>query len=229
MASNNKSRLYHVWQMIKQRCYNKNNVGYRNYGGRGITVCDEWKDSFLSFKEWAINNGYDESLSIDRIDNNGNYEPKNCRWVTRKQQARNRNICRFITYGNETKCLSEWAEGVGITPSMLSDRLRGGWSMEDALNMPKGSKYLQKQIKKITQSLIIGKNIKKIREAKEISQVELAEKVSISQAMLCQIERGTKNPSLQIAVEIAKVLGCRIEDFTGNGDETERTKKNEAS
>ena len=197
--------------MMKQRCYNKNTVGYRNYGGRGITVCNEWKDSFLSFKKWAINNGYDESLSIDRIDNNGNYEPKNCRWVTRKQQARNRNICRFITYGNETKCLSEWAEEAGIAPSLLSDRLRGGWSMEDALNMPKGSRYLQKQIKKITQSLIIGKNIKKIREAKEISQMELAEKIGISQAMLCQIERGTKNPSLQVAAEIAKILGCELE------------------
>ena len=88
------SKLYKVWGGMKTRCYNKNFIYYCNYGGRGIKVCDEWKNDFSKFYKWAINNGYKEGLTIDRINNDGNYEPNNCRWVTRAEQNRNKRYSK---------------------------------------------------------------------------------------------------------------------------------------
>jgi transcriptional regulator with XRE-family HTH domain len=85
-------RLYRIWTHIKQRCYNVNHDAYHRYGGRGIKVCSAWKDGYLSFKEWALNNGYKTDLTIDRIDNDGNYEPKNCQWITKGQNTKKGSI-----------------------------------------------------------------------------------------------------------------------------------------
>lgn len=130
------SRLYAVWCAMKARCHNKNNEAYDRYGGRGIIVCAEWRESFESFQEWAIHNGYADDLSIDRIDNDGNYEPGNCRWVTGVAQANNRRSNRIYEIDGETHTLTEWAQIRGINPKTLFNRIYTGWDFEDALNTP---------------------------------------------------------------------------------------------
>ena len=109
-------KLYAVWQSMKQRCLNKKNKDYKNYGGRGIKICQEWLDNFMNFYNWAINSGYKENvgLSIDRINVNEGYCPDNCRWTDNKNQARNRRTNRKITYKGETHCVSEWLSLLGL-------------------------------------------------------------------------------------------------------------------
>lgn len=121
---------------MKQRCYNKNNDAYCRYGGRGIIICKDWLDDFMTFHDWAMSNGYKENLTIDRIDVNGNYEPNNCRWVDMKTQCRNKRNNRYITINNETHCLSEWCEILGLDRHVIEQRLYYGWSIERALFTP---------------------------------------------------------------------------------------------
>ena len=123
------TRLYNIWQGMKQRCSNKNTIKYKNYGGRGIKVCDEWKNDFLSFYNWAIQNGYDETKNrkeqtLDRIDVNGNYEPNNCRWVTHSINCRNRNNNVYLTKNGISKTIVEWSEELGISQRVLSNRAK---------------------------------------------------------------------------------------------------------
>ena len=130
------TRLYKIFAGMKRRCFNKNEKAYKNYGGRGIKICNEWLSDFMNFYNWAMANGYSDDLTIDRIDNNGNYEPSNCRWVNYKEQARNRRQNLLITYKGETHCLSEWAEIVKIDDKVLSYRLKNNWSIEKVLTTP---------------------------------------------------------------------------------------------
>lgn len=126
-----KTRLYKIWACIKDRCTNPRNARYADYGGRGISVCDEWH-TYIPFREWALSHGYADELSIDRADNNGSYCPENCRWVTRKEQARNKRNNRLIN----GKPLAQWAEEYGIDRCLLRDRLGYGWPLEKALTEP---------------------------------------------------------------------------------------------
>lgn len=128
--------LYHIWEGMKSRCFNSNAKNYGFYGGRGITVCEEWANSFEVFHKWALENGYENDLTIDRIDNNGNYCPENCRWVTRQVQQRNLRSNVSITYGNRTMCVAEWAECFNIPYNVLWERLNNKWSVERALTTP---------------------------------------------------------------------------------------------
>ena len=116
------TRLYNIWFKIKQRCFNKNNPAFNDYGGRGIGVCEEWKNDFQSFYNWAMENGYNEGLSIDRIDNDGNYEPSNCRWTDNKTQCRNRRSNVIVEYKGKKMCLTEAAELSGISINTIYRR-----------------------------------------------------------------------------------------------------------
>ncbi len=102
-------RLYRIWCCMKNRCYNKNSKAYKNYGGRGIKVCDEWLNNFRTFEKWSLENDYKEELTIDRIDNNGIYEPSNCRWITRQSQNKNKRNNIYITYNGEKMLLKDYA------------------------------------------------------------------------------------------------------------------------
>lgn len=142
-----KSRLYKIWKGMRKRCYNEKCYSYENYGGRGIKVCDEWNNDYLVFREWALNNGYDDSLTIDRINVNGNYCPENCRWVDMHVQANNNRNNHLITFDGRTQTLSNWAEEYNINYHTLVARLDRGWSIEESFLIPVG-KYTAGQRKK---------------------------------------------------------------------------------
>lgn len=128
-------RIYDTWRMMIARCENPKAQAFYNYGGRGIKVCKEWHD-FDTFLNWALANGYDETLTIDRRDVNGNYTPNNCRWVSDKVQSNNRRTNHFVTYKGETHTVCEWAEIVKMPYSTLISRLNNGWNIEDAFERP---------------------------------------------------------------------------------------------
>ena len=133
-------RIYKIYYGIKTRCYNTKAIEYKNYGSRGIIMCEEWKNDFKSFYQWAIKNGYEDNLSIDRIDVNGNYEPSNCRWATQEVQANNKRNNRKIEYNGETHNICEWAKIINVKYNTLCMRLdKYHWSVERALSK-KGNK-----------------------------------------------------------------------------------------
>lgn len=119
--------LYRVYYSMKQRCYNPNDKHYSDYGGRGISICDEWLSDFPAFSKWAYENGYAHGLSIDRIDVNGNYEPSNCRWVTQKVQTRNTRRNTYITISGETKVLKDWCTTFGVNCATACNRIKRGY------------------------------------------------------------------------------------------------------
>lgn len=135
---------YHVWTRMKSRCYDRRNPSWEHYGGRGIEVCDKWRYDFAAFladmgRRPAI--GY----SIERINNDGNYEPSNCRWATAKEQANNRTTTLFVDFRGETKTLLEWADIVGIKYQSLISRIHlRGWSVDDALTKPIVTRHRRK-------------------------------------------------------------------------------------
>lgn len=138
----NAERLYQVWKGIKQRCYDKNREVYKYYGGRGITMCDEWKHSYFAFKEWAYTNGYDENApknmcTIDRIDVNGDYCPENCRWVDWTTQSYNRRSNKIVEYNGERKSLLEWSMITGLSTNVLYSRIFAlKWDVHRAFTQP---------------------------------------------------------------------------------------------
>lgn len=128
--------LYSRYKHIKERCYNPNSKSYHRYGGRGIKMCDEWLNNYQLFEDWCLSNGFQEGLAIDRIDNDGNYSPDNCRFVTLKENNQKRNTTRWYTINGETKNLQQWCDHYGIKRGTVYTRLEHGWSIEDALTQP---------------------------------------------------------------------------------------------
>lgn len=134
------TRIYRIYRGIKNRCYNENATDFKDYGGRGIKMCDEWLGSFQAFNDWSIKNGYTNKLSIDRKDNEGGYTPDNCRWVNWLTQNNNRRSNVYITYGGRKLSASEWARKLNVSSDTLTDRKRRGWTDEEIITTPIGGK-----------------------------------------------------------------------------------------
>lgn len=133
-----KARLYVTWTAMKQRCLNPKCKKYSEYGGRGITVSDDWME-YVSFRDWALKNGYADDLQIDRIDNDNGYSPDNCRFVNRPTNQRNRRICKYFEAFGETKNLEDWLKDPRciVSDPSLRKRLSKGMTFEEALSKPK--------------------------------------------------------------------------------------------
>lgn len=129
-----RTRLYKTWIGMKSRCYNSKDKGFIHYGGRGIQIADEWH-SFQPFMDWALNNGYQESLTIERKDVNGNYSPSNCTWATISDQNKNRTNTVHVTYNGETLCVKDWSRKLGISAYALFNRLKK-FSVHEAFTNP---------------------------------------------------------------------------------------------
>lgn len=131
------TRIYKIYKGMLQRCFCKTAKAYPNYGGRGIIVCDEWKKDFMNFYNWAIANGYTDELTIDRINVNGNYCPKNCRWITKAEQSRNTRSNHFLTFNGKTQTICEWSREMNIDHRKICKRINTyGWSVERTLTTP---------------------------------------------------------------------------------------------
>lgn len=129
----NKERLYNTWKCMRQRCFNPNNPSYPHYGGKGVKICDEWMD-YAGFRKWALENGYSDDLSIDRINVDGDYCPENCRWADDKVQMNNQSRNRIILHEGKSYTMAQLAEKLGLSYSALQHRIERGWSIERITN-----------------------------------------------------------------------------------------------
>lgn len=142
-----RTSLFHVWRAMKDRCLNPNNRSYKNYGGKGVRVCDEWLDS-TTFFDWARSSGYEDGLTIERIDVNGDYCPENCKWIPFAEQARNKTNNLMIEIDGVSKCLAQWCDEYDMSYFMVSQRIRKlGWEPKKALTTPPRKTKARKQVK----------------------------------------------------------------------------------
>ena len=136
MSRKSNFRLYRVWDGIVQRCCNPKAKNYHNYGGRGISMCQEWRESFPTFEEYCLSHGWTNGLQVDRIDNEKGYFPDNIRFVTQAVNLRNKRTNHIVTYNGETRCMADWCKLLGISDSTVWRRLKSGWSIEEAFTKP---------------------------------------------------------------------------------------------
>lgn len=144
------SRLYSIWIDMRARCKYEKAINWHLYGGRGIKVCKDWDNDFESFRKWALSNGYESGLQLDRVDNDGNYEPDNCKWSSRSEQGNNRRTCKYITINGVTKTVSEWCDESGVKRSTAYNRIKRGWDGERAVT-EKGQ-----QVRKLSEEDVIS-------------------------------------------------------------------------
>jgi len=211
---------YHAWAMMKQRCYNDKQARSERYMGRGIQVCERWRNSFAAFLEDM--GEAPDGMSIDRIDNDGDYCPENCRWATPKG----------ITANGETLTLSEWARRVGLSRQALLQRMQTGWTIEEAVTTPKGSPRPSRQEDQGQQGVAhkdaqpkqrkaynrtkrrryqLGARITELRQQRNWSQRELAERINGSLAQVSMMETGKTIPTLKMALVLARVFDIAVE------------------
>lgn len=132
-----KHPLHNTWKRMKNRCFNPNNKDYKDYGAKGIIVCDEWATDFVAFYEWAMSHGWKQGLTIERKDFKGNYSPKNCEWIPMQEQSKNRCSVKQITYHGETHSITEWSRITGIARKTLDLRLKSpNFTLEEAFEKP---------------------------------------------------------------------------------------------
>lgn len=179
------TRMYRIWDAMKQRCYNKNHPVYKDYGGRGIQICPEWRTDFMSFYNWATQNGYQEDLTIDRIDNDGDYEPSNCRWATLQEQENNRRTTVFVELDGEKMSLKQWAEKTGVRyQTVLRKRARRKRGMMDR------EEYLEQQREKREKEI---REIETLLAKKpDLSARKIAEETGMSKSKVHLLRREIK-------------------------------------
>lgn len=200
------TRLYGIWSGMKNRCMNKGHPSYKHYGGRGIAVCDEWHD-FLKFREWAEANGYEDKLTLDRVDNDGGYHPENCRWVNQEDQANNkRNTVRY-DYRGGRYTIAELSEMSGVRKHILRNRIHNGMSVEDAASKP------DRKAKEGVKLMVNTKEIKKRLIDKGMSVGDLAEVMGRSYANISSKINNKTPITLDDAMKMQTVLGISNEDF----------------
>ena len=139
------TRLHTIWMHMRGRCQKPNHVDYKNYGKRGIAVCEEWS-RYIPFRDWALRSGYGESLTIDRIDNDGDYCPKNCRWATRRVQCNNRRDNKLLEINGKKKTLRQWCDEFSANYVIVKSRVKSGWSLIDSLKTPKQKPWARKRL-----------------------------------------------------------------------------------
>lgn len=149
------TRLFHIWQNMRDRCNREKNKQYKDYGARGIKVCTEWETSFVAFRNWSIKHGYDETLTIDRIDNDKGYCPDNCKWSNKYEQSNNKRTSRLLTYNGETKTLAQWCRLLALNYGTVASRLHRGKMSIDLLF----SKADFNKNKKLYKELKLGKEL----------------------------------------------------------------------
>ena len=202
-----KTKLYRVYLQMKDRCNNPKNDGYKNYGGRGIKVCKEWSDDFTIFKEWSLQNGYIEGLTLDRIDFNKGYEPSNCRWITNKEQQHNKSTNVFITHNGETKTLAQWSEIYDIYSSTAKHRLDKGMSFEDAFDKNLGKHLYEGEYRTLKEIAILN----------NINPKAFAERVrkgmTIEEAISCKRKKYLYNGEYVTLTEIARLNNIHHNTF----------------
>lgn len=204
------------------RCYHISHKGYKNYGGRGISVCDEWRGSngFENFLKWSLENGFKEELQLDRIDNNGNYEPSNCRWVDGKTNMRNRRNNVKIN----GKTLIEIANDTGMKYSALNSRYKAcgdivlkekkcAWCNKKFMPQNFNQQFCSQECKNMKYNMKIEILLKELRLERNITLEELAKISGISKSHLSRIERNEKQPTILVAVKIAKALDIELEEL----------------
>lgn len=208
-----KTKLYGVWSSMKNRCACESSTSWKNYGGRGIRVCDEWVNSFVAFKEWADQNGYSSGLQLDRIDTNGDYSPSNCRFISPMANSNNRRNSKIVDVNGKKQTIRDICEETGLSYATIAGRLRAGW----AIDMVKSTTPLQVRNKKRADTNGFRNKIVELRRKLSISQSELAKMSGFSRQEINMIENGRNDPTISTITIIAHTLGVGLSDLFYEG------------